>query len=121
MKSARSLSMQQSIQKPSSFSRTVLPHLKAWAVPVLYLSLAVAANAQSVSSFGTVKSGADAVVALIRLIGGVVGVGALVFATFRLYGGDIARGVMGVFGGILGLLIAGNAQSIVSGFYSTTG
>lgn len=88
----------------------------------MFLFLAVvAANAQSATDFGTVKTGATAVVNLIRIIGGVVGVGALVFATFRLYGGDMVRGLMGVFGGILGLLIAANAQSIVNGFYSTTG
>jgi hypothetical protein len=101
--------------------RTIWTHLKLWAVPALYFSLAVAANAQSAADFGTVQAGAKAVVNLIRLIGGVVGVGALVFATFRLYGGDMVRGLMGVFGGILGLLIAANAQSIVNGFYSTTG
>jgi len=101
--------------------RKVLPHLKAWAVPVLYLSLAVAANAQSASDFGTVQTGVKAVVALIRIIGGVIGVAALVFGSFRLFGGDMVRGMMGVFGAILSLLIAANAQSIVSGFYSTTG
>jgi len=99
-----------------------LSRLRALGLPIIFLSLAVvAASAQSATDFGTVRTGATAVVNLIRIIGGVVGVGALVFATFRLYGGDMVRGLMGVFGGILGLLIAANAQSIVTGFYSTTG
>jgi len=98
-----------------------LPRLRTWAVPILYLSLAIAANAQSTSDFGTVQTGVKAVVALIRILGGVIGVAALVFGSFRLFGGDMVRGMMGVFGAILSLLIAANAQSIVSGFYSTTG
>jgi len=48
-------------------------------------------------------------------------VAALVFGSFRLMGGDMVRGLMGVFGSVLALLIAANAQSIVTGFYSTTG
>ena len=78
-------------------------------------------SAQSASDFGTVQTGAKAVVNLIRIIGGVVGVAALVFGSFRLMGGDMVRGLMGVFGSVLALLIAANAQSIVTGFYSTTG
>ena len=105
----------------SSAARRVSPHLQAWAVPVLYLVLAGVASAQSASDFGTVQTGAKAVVNLIRIIGGVVGVAALVFGSFRLMGGDMVRGLMGVFGSVLALLIAANAQSIVTGFYSTTG
>jgi len=104
-----------------TFNISALPPMRAWAVPILYLSLAVAANAQSASDFGTVQTGVKAVVALIRIIGGVVGVAALVFGSMRLFGGDMVRGMMGVFGAILSILIAANAQSIVNGFYSTTG
>lgn len=105
----------------SKAAKIVLPHLKMWAVFVLFLSLASVASAQSASDFGTVQAGARAVVNLIRIIGGVVGVAALVFGSFRLMGGDMVRGLMGVFGSVLALLIAANAQSIVTGFYSTTG
>ena len=104
-----------------SAARRVSPHLQAWAVPFLCLALAGLASAQSASDFGTVQTGAKAVVNLIRIIGGVVGVAALVFGSFRLMGGDMVRGLMGVFGSVLALLIAANAQSIVTGFYSTTG
>ena len=101
--------------------RRALPHFKVWALPVLCFALASVASAQSASDFGTVQTGAKAVVNLIRIIGGVVGVAALVFGSFRLMGGDMVRGLMGVFGSVLALLIAANAQSIVTGFYSTTG
>ncbi len=102
-------------------ARRVSPHLQAWAVPFLCLALVGVASAQSASDFGTVQTGAKAVVNLISIIGGVVGVVALVFGSIRLMGGDMVRGLMGVFGSVLALLIAANAQSIVTGFYSTTG
>ena len=117
----RNLSHVQKSIRSHCTARRVSPHLQAWAVPLLCLALASMASAQSASDFGTVQTGAKAVVNLIRIIGGVVGVAALVFGSFRLMGGDMVRGLMGVFGSVLALLIAANAQSIVTGFYSTTG
>ena len=117
----RNLSHVQKSTRSHSTARRVVPHLQVWAVPLLCLALASMASAQSASDFGTVQTGAKAVVNLIRIIGGVVGVAALVFGSFRLMGGDMVRGLMGVFGSVLALLIAANAQSIVTGFYSTTG
>jgi len=97
--------------------------LNSWALPVLFFLVVATGQAQSGSgAFSSINSGVATVVAFIRNVGGVICVGALVWAALRgLMARDFGQAVSGIVTAIIAMLVAGSAQAFISTFYSTTG
>lgn len=85
----------------------------------LVLAFAVAANAQTGSLSG-ISSAVSTFVTWLRLLAGTLGVAAIVWGGINMYFSDLGRGMAKVVAGIVGLIIAGYAQSIVDTFFTTT-
>lgn len=111
--------MQKNRSSKSAFC--LVPSLRSFAVPALFFMFASVCSAQAVTDFGTFQKGAAAFVALVRIICGLFAVAAIVFAAIRFAGGRHVEGVVAAACTIVCILLAANAQSIVNGFYSTTG
>ncbi|MGH9440489.1 MAG: TrbC/VirB2 family protein [Terriglobia bacterium] len=93
-------------------ARTVAPY-------GVILAFAVAANAQTGSLSG-ISATVSTFVTWLRLLAGILGVAAIVWGGINMYFSDLGRGMAKVVAGIVGLIIAGYAQSIVDTFFTTT-
>jgi hypothetical protein len=79
---------------------------------------AVACHAQSLDGITTVTTN---FLTWFRAFLGIVGVIAIAWGGAKImFSGEVGRGLVGVFAGIVGLFIAGYAQQIVTLFYSTS-
>jgi hypothetical protein len=85
----------------------------------LMVAFAVAANAQSGSLSG-ISSTVSTFVTWLRILAGTLGVAAIVWGGINMYFSDLGRGMAKIVAGIVGLIIAGYAQSIVDTFFTTT-
>jgi hypothetical protein len=85
----------------------------------LMLVLAIAANAQT-GSLNGISSTVSTFVTWLRLLAGILGVAAIVWGGINMYFSDLGRGMAKVVAGLVGLIIAGYAQSIVDTFFTTT-
>jgi TrbC/VIRB2 pilin len=95
--------------------RTSRPIFTAMAV---FAFGAIACHAQSLDGITTVTTN---FLTWFRAFLGVVGVIAIAWGGAKImFSGEVGRGLVGVFAGIVGLFIAGYAQQIVSLFYSTS-
>lgn len=89
---------------------------KGLAPYILCLAFTAAANAQSLDGLTAV---ADVWVTWLRALGLVLGVGALVWGGINLYFQEMGRGIPKIVASLVGLLIAGYAQTIVNSIYTT--
>ena len=80
----------------------------------MMLAFAVAANAQTGSLSG-ISSTISTLVTWLRVVAGTLGVAAIV-----MYFSDLGRGMAKIVAGLVGLVIAGYAQSIVNTFFTTS-
>jgi TrbC/VIRB2 family. len=85
----------------------------------LMLLFAVAANAQTGSLQG-ISATVSTFVTWLRILAGTLGVAAIVWGGINMYFSDLGRGMAKVVAGLVGLIIAGYAQSIVDTFFTTT-
>ena len=83
------------------------------------LTLAIAAHAQT-GSLDTITSVGDTFATWLRAFAGILGVIAIVWGGINMYFSDLGRGMSKVVAGIVGLIIAGYAQSIVNTFFTTS-
>jgi hypothetical protein len=83
------------------------------------LAFAVAANAQT-GSLNGISATVNTFVTWLRLLAGTLGVAAIVWGGINMYFSDLGRGMAKVVAGLVGLIIAGYAQSIVDTFFTTT-
>lgn len=98
--------------RATKFAKTVTPY-------GLILAFAVAANAQNGSLQG-ISSTISTFVTWLRVVAGTLGVAAIVWGGINMYFSDLGRGMAKIVAGIVGLIIAGYAQSIVDTFFTTS-
>jgi type IV secretory pathway VirB2 component (pilin) len=92
--------------------RTALPYVALFAI-------AVAAHAQT-GSLDTITAVGSTFATWLRAFAGILGVVAIVWGGINMYFSDLGRGMAKVVAGIVGLIIAGYAQSIVNTFFTTS-
>jgi hypothetical protein len=85
----------------------------------LMLVFAIAANAQT-GSLNGISATVSTFVTWLRILAGILGVAAIVWGGINMYFSDLGRGMAKVVAGLVGLIIAGYAQSIVDTFFTTT-
>jgi hypothetical protein len=107
------------MQKTDIKSSAAIRVAKAVAPYGLALAFAVAANAQT-GSLNGISSTVSTFVTWLRLLAGILGVAAIVWGGINMYFSDLGRGMAKVVAGLVGLIIAGYAQSIVDTFFTTT-
>lgn len=107
------------MQKTKIKSSAVIRVAKAVAPYGLALAFAVAANAQT-GSLNGISSTVSTFVTWLRILAGTLGVAAIVWGGINMYFSDLGRGMAKVVAGLVGLIIAGYAQSIVDTFFTTT-
>jgi hypothetical protein len=98
------------------FSRSAL-RLTPYAA---FFALAVAAQAQT-GSLDTITQVGTTFSTWLRAFAGILGVVAIVWGGINMYFSDLGRGMAKIVAGIVGLIIAGYAQSIVNTFFTTNG
>lgn len=108
--------MQTAIKAMKEGVRKALP-----AVAMLGLfSVCAMAQYGAGGGYGTISTGAETFVQMVRYVVGIVGVVIIIVGAFSLVR-SITMGLSAIAGGVLFLIIAGNARTIVDMFYSTTG
>jgi hypothetical protein len=100
-------------------STTAIKVAKTVAPYGLMLAFAVGANAQNGSLQG-ISSTISTFVTWLRVVAGTLGVAAIVWGGINMYFSDLGRGMAKIVAGIVGLIIAGYAQSIVDTFFTTS-
>jgi hypothetical protein len=96
----------------ATVARTIAPY-------GLMLAFAVSADAQS-GSLNGISSTVSMFVTWLRILAGTLGVAAIVWGGINMYFSDLGRGMAKIVAGLVGLIIAGYAQSIVDTFFTTT-
>mgnify|MGYP001181037470 CR=1 FL=1 len=81
--------------------------------------ITVAAHAQT-GSLDTITAVGSTFATWLRAFAGILGVVAIVWGGINMYFSDLGRGMAKVVAGIVGLIIAGYAQSIVNTFFTTS-
>jgi hypothetical protein len=108
------------MQKITNTTRISAGRITKAIVPYgLMLVLAIAANAQT-GSLNGISSTVSTFVTWLRILAGTLGVAAIVWGGINMYFSDLGRGMAKVVAGLVGLIIAGYAQSIVDTFFTTT-
>jgi hypothetical protein len=108
------------MQKTTNIKRYAAVRIAGAVVPYgVALALAVAANAQT-GSLNGISSTVSTFVTWLRILAGTLGVAAIVWGGINMYFSDLGRGMAKVVAGLVGLIIAGYAQSIVDTFFTTT-
>jgi type IV secretory pathway VirB2 component (pilin) len=105
--------------KSGQIARRSTAALRAAASLAAMLTLAIAAHAQT-GSLDTITSVGDTFATWLRAFAGILGVIAIVWGGINMYFSDLGRGMSKVVAVIVGLIIAGYAQSIVNTFFTTS-
>ena len=83
------------------------------------LVFAFAAHAQT-GSLDTITTVGNTFATWLRAFAGILGIIAIVWGGINMYFSDLGRGMAKVVAGIVGLIVAGYAQSIVNTFFTTS-
>jgi hypothetical protein len=108
------------MQKTTNIKSYAAVRIARTAVPYgVALAFAIAANAQT-GSLNGISATVSTFVTWLRILAGTLGVAAIVWGGINMYFSDLGRGMAKVVAGLVGLIIAGYAQSIVDTFFTTT-
>src|SRR6185312_16011672 len=99
-------------RKARSVGRAAMPYAALFVITV-------AAHAQT-GSLDTITAVGSTFATWLRAFAGILGVVAIVWGGINMYFSDLGRGMAKVVAGIVGLIIAGYAQSIVNTFFTTS-
>jgi type IV secretory pathway VirB2 component (pilin) len=101
------------------FKQRIFADLKTSTPYAAMLVFAFVAHAQT-GSLDTITTVGNTFATWLRAFAGILGIIAIVWGGINMYFSDLGRGMAKVVAGIVGLIVAGYAQSIVNTFFTTS-